>query len=114
MVISDIWSILAGPDVDHISGTQCNCSEKVESPIGPSPLGCENNDRCLCDMSLSYENGDAAITIGEDNEIEKTVRVENSGSEPAYNAKLLIQTDQMITPPRQCTTSLESSESRVV
>ena len=23
MVISDTWSILAGPDVDHISGTQC-------------------------------------------------------------------------------------------
>ena len=23
MVILDIWSILAGPDVDHVSGTHC-------------------------------------------------------------------------------------------
>ena len=23
MVIPDIWSILAGPDVDHVSGTHC-------------------------------------------------------------------------------------------
>ena len=30
-VISDIWSILAGPDVDHISGTQCILHTYTES-----------------------------------------------------------------------------------
>ena len=77
-------------------------------------LGCENNNKCLCYLSLSYESGDAAITIGDDNEIETTVLVANSGKEPAYNAKLLIQLDQMITPPRQCTTTLDGSESQVI
>ena len=30
MVISDIWSILAGPNVDHISGTHCIWNLHVE------------------------------------------------------------------------------------
>ena len=79
-----------------------------------SRLGCENNDKCLCDLSLSYESGDASITIGDDNEIETTALVANLGSEPAYSAKLLIQSDQMITPPRQCTITLDGSESQVI
>ena len=79
-----------------------------------SHLGCENNDKCLCDLSLSYESADAAITIGDDNEIETTALVANSGNEPAYNAKLLIQSDQMINPQRQCTATLDGSESQVI
>ena len=80
------------------------------------PLGCGNNDKCRCDLSLSRESGDTAITIGEDSEIEMYVRIVNSGSEPAYNAKLLVIADRMITArigSRKCLDSSKSLESQV-
>ena len=80
------------------------------------PLGCENNDKCRCDLSLSQESGDTAITVGKDNEIEMSVRIANSGSEPAYNAKLLVIADRMITVmigSRKCLDSSKSFESQV-
>ena len=80
------------------------------------PLGCENNDKCRCDLSLSQESADTAITVGKDSEIEMSVRIVNSGSEPAYNAKLLVIADQIITVrigSRKCLDSSKSFESQV-
>ena len=39
MVISDIWSILAGPDVDHISWTHCTCAScrSLWTAMSPQP-----------------------------------------------------------------------------
>ena len=66
-------------------------------------------------MSISNDNGDDAVTIGVAKNIEATVRIANTGTEPAYNAKLIVKSDLAIRNPRsqKCTLSSDNPDPQV-
>ena len=66
-------------------------------------------------MSISNESGDDDVTIGVAKNIEATVRIENTGTEPAYNAKLIVKSDLAIRYPRsqKCTLSSDNPDPQV-
>ena len=76
---------------------------------------CQDNNNCLCDLSLSNDNGDNAVTIGVAENIEAAVSIANVGTEPAYNAKLIVKSNQTMLSPRSrsCTLSSDNQNLQV-
>jgi hypothetical protein len=63
--------------------------------------GCEDTSRCKCSLRISQRaQSDVKVVVGRDKTMSVQLGITNSGSEPAFDARLTVMSDLDLVRPR--------------